>query len=108
MNWKNCVIGIQRLPALLSTGEALADIGCSNYEISTCEPLHDLKNMIHHILNELPHHITNPQLRQQIKNFCESTLGMTPCSLAFLIDLVVKTRLPKNFIVIASFIFHLH
>ena len=63
------------MPALLSTGLSLEEIGCPDYEIAVCEPLHDIKNMVHHILTELPDQIRKPELKAKIKAFCKDTLG---------------------------------
>ena len=66
--------GVRRLPALLSTGLELKDIGCPEYEILACEPLHNLKNLIAHLLAELPHQVTEPALKRRVKEFCEGCL----------------------------------
>ena len=70
------IIGVIRLPALLTTGLTLKEIGCPLYEISQCEPLHDLKNLITHLMNELPHQIEDGTLKNRVKEFCQETLGI--------------------------------
>ena len=66
------LLGVKRLPALLTTGLSLEEIGIPRYEIANCEPLHDLKNVINHLLNELPHHLDDmqPELKEKITTFC--------------------------------------
>ena len=76
-----CFIGIRRPPALLATGhaESLADINCSKYEISYCEPLHDLRNTIQFILEELADSLKelglDEKLTKQVADFCVQAKG---------------------------------
>ena len=37
--------------------------------------MHDLKNLITHILTELPHHIEDSTLQKVIKEFCGKVLS---------------------------------
>ena len=69
------VLGVIRLPALLTTGLSLHEVGCERYEIATCEPLHDIKNTIHNVLSEMPARVANTQLKAEIQQFCENVLG---------------------------------
>lgn len=70
------VLGIRRAPALLTTGESLEAIGLVDYEIATCEPLHDLKNCIQHIMEELPIvKYNNKDLGVKNAKFCKDKLG---------------------------------
>ena len=64
-----------RLPALLTCGDTLSEIGCSDYEISLCEPLHDLKNTISTILDEMPAVIEDQRLQTAIRDFCKQLTG---------------------------------
>ena len=68
-------LGVKSLPALLTTGLSLADIGCESYELSTCEPLHDLMTMIYNILQELPAHVETKMLKEEIKTVCDGIIG---------------------------------
>ena len=68
--------GVIRLPALLTTGHTLEEIGCPLYEILQCEPLHDLKNVITHLMTELPHQIEDGALKRAVNEFCQQTLGI--------------------------------
>jgi len=49
--------GAQRVPTLLvlNPQQSLANLNLSQYENLDCEPLHDLKGHISHLLNEVPH-----------------------------------------------------
>lgn len=50
-------LGVKRPPALLIGGtDMLLDlpVALQHYEISMCEPLHDLKNVINRVMKELP------------------------------------------------------
>ena len=67
--------GMIRLPALLTHGDTLSDIECAELEISMCEPLHDLKNVISIILDEMPSQIESIPLRQSITDFCVRLTG---------------------------------
>ena len=69
------VLGVTRLPALLTCGDTLSEIGCSDYEISLCEPLHDLKNTISTILDEMPAVIEDQRLQTAIRDFCKQLTG---------------------------------
>ena len=52
--------GIQRFPALLQPfpEKKLQDIHLDQYEISPCEPLHDMKGHMANLFDEIPKHIT--------------------------------------------------
>ena len=62
--------------ALLTKGTTLEDICCQEYEVANCEPLHDLKNVIHIILNEFAIIVEQKELRRQVQEFCKQTVGM--------------------------------
>lgn len=59
-------IGIKRPAALLCTGRDPSEI--EEYEIGLIEPLHDIKNIINRIFDELPHAVTEPELKSTIQN----------------------------------------
>lgn len=52
--------GIQRFPALLQVfpEKPLKDVHLDQYEISPCEPLHDIKGHMTNIFEEIPKHVT--------------------------------------------------
>lgn len=60
---------------MLSTQLSAEEAGLESYEVSLTEPMHDLKNLITHILQELPHHIEQAPLKEEIKDFCERALS---------------------------------
>lgn len=62
--------GVQRVPTLLlENPEAdLSSMQLGRYCILDCEPLHDLKGHLANIFTELPHIITDSQLRQDVKD----------------------------------------
>ncbi len=49
--------GAQRVPSLLVTNpcQSLEELNLSKYAVVDCEPLHDLKGHLQHLLSELPH-----------------------------------------------------
>ncbi len=63
--------GIQRPAALLCENpqQPPKSINCSKYEVIACKPLHDITNMVQHIILELPHHITNDETKRQLLQF---------------------------------------
>ena len=65
-NLKAKLRGIQQLPALLSTGQTKDDVGCGKYEICKCEPMHDLKNVISPILDEIERLAVSDLLKKAI------------------------------------------
>lgn len=67
--------GVRRLPAILTTGCSLKEVGCERYEVALCDPLHDFKNLICHLLTELPHHVQDAQLKLEISKFTKAALG---------------------------------
>lgn len=62
---------------LLSTGKTLEELGCDRYEISLCEPLHDFKNLITHILEELRQQLGGVprDVKETITQYCKGILG---------------------------------
>lgn len=63
ISWE--ISGIRRPPALWCS-EHIFDLPC--YEVVQTEPLHDFKNTINRVLEELPHAIKQPDLRKEIEN----------------------------------------
>ena len=60
--------GIQRVPSLLFNNptQPLSEINLQDYTILDCEPLHDLKGHLSHLLSELPSKV-NKALSGDIK-----------------------------------------
>ena len=48
---------------------------CGTYEVAMSVPLHDFKNLITHILEELLHQISDTALKQEITAFTKKALG---------------------------------
>jgi hypothetical protein len=71
--------GIQRPAALicpsLFNDDTLSTLNCQHYEISNCEPLHDITNVVQNLLTELPHHIPSSSLQKEYQTFCELLIG---------------------------------
>lgn len=67
--------GAQRVPTLLvlNPQQPLANLNLSQYEILDCEPLHDLKGHISHLLNEVPH-LLSPILKEECLKIIENTV----------------------------------
>ena len=67
--------GIQRPAALicpsLFNDDTLSTLNCQHYEISNCEPSHDITNVVQNLLTELPHHIPSSSLQKEYQTFCE-------------------------------------
>lgn len=68
--------GIRRLPAVCACGKTLEELGLEMYEVTHCDPLHDFKNVIVHLLEELPFQINDPDIKKEIRHFCSSSMGM--------------------------------
>ena len=68
--------GLAQLPALLTEGHSIHELGLDEYEIATCEPLHDLKNLINLIFDEVHWQVNNKRLQKSLKQFCEEYKGM--------------------------------
>lgn len=53
---KATLTGVQRAPSLLlrNPTQPLASLHLQDYEVLPCEPLHDIKGHIEHVLEELP------------------------------------------------------
>lgn len=68
-------VGLKRLPALLSQGETLNSLSLHWYEIIMTEPLHDLKNLICNILDELPKQLPNRQLCKDMEAYITTLKG---------------------------------
>lgn len=68
--------GMQRIPAVLghNVTELLQDINCEIYGIVEFEGLHDVSNVIQHLIEELPY-ITTGQTSNDLKDFIASTKG---------------------------------
>jgi hypothetical protein len=71
--------GIQRPAALicpsLFNDDTLSTLNCQHYEISNCEPLHDITNVVQNLLTELPHHMPSSSLQKEYQTFCELLIG---------------------------------
>ena len=59
---KKTLKGIKRLPIILmhTPLKSLKDIGLPTYEFSMVEPMHDVAKHIENVLEELPHHLKDP------------------------------------------------
>ena len=68
--------GVQRVPALLAfePRSDLSRFALNRFQIMPCEPLHDLKGHISHVLTELPHHLPK-EVGQQIADIVNSAVG---------------------------------
>lgn len=69
--------GTVRLPALLfgNNNHTIHDLNLQNYEVLFFEPLHACLNHIATILQELPHHITDPDTLLVLKETLSITLN---------------------------------
>ncbi|VDI60336.1 Hypothetical predicted protein [Mytilus galloprovincialis] len=69
--------GICRPPALITNSPHLTskDLNIGKYEILSCEPLHDLTNVIQNVTTELPFHISDSSVQKLFSNFSNSTIG---------------------------------
>ena len=71
--------GIQRPAALLCplllNDNPANEINCKHYEISTCEPLHDITHVVQNLLTELPHLMPSADLQKQYQSFCNLLIG---------------------------------
>lgn len=65
--------GIVRPPALLCVTQTNTNL--DQYEISSCEPLHDITNVVQNLLTELPHHIESEDVKKLYTNFCNLLIG---------------------------------
>ena len=52
-----------------------SEINCQQYEVLACEPLHDNTNFAQNIINELPSHIDNKEIKKQYEQFCSQIVG---------------------------------
>ena len=68
--------GIQRFPALLQTfpERQLTDVHLDQYEISPCEPLHDIKGHMANLFEEIPKHATG-EIAAEIQKIKSSVLN---------------------------------
>ena len=69
------VAGLERLPAILTRGSTLKQLGLESYEICSCEPQEDLFTLTLRVLTELPSLISNDNLRLSVKRFRDFALG---------------------------------
>jgi predicted house-cleaning noncanonical NTP pyrophosphatase (MazG superfamily) len=69
--------GICRPPALMlkSPTKSSKELYIDDYEILGCEPLHDITNIIQHLIEELPYHIENLEARRDLEKFASNTIG---------------------------------
>ena len=54
---------------------AASEINYQQYEVLACEPLHDITNVVQTIINELPSHIDNKEIKKLYEQFCSQTVG---------------------------------
>ena len=47
------------------------------YEVAMCDPLHDLKNMINVVFDEVYNQIKNKELKKLVMDFCTHYTGKT-------------------------------
>jgi hypothetical protein len=52
-----------------------SEINCQQYEVLACETLHDITNVIQNIINKLPSHIDNKEIKKQYEQLCSQTVG---------------------------------
>ena len=71
-----CHAGIRRLPAVCACGKTLEELNLDRYEVTHCDPLHDFKNVIVHLFDELPSQINDADIRKEISHFCTTSMGM--------------------------------
>jgi hypothetical protein len=57
------------------SGFSITCVNCQHYEISNCEPLHDITNVVQNLLTELSHHMPSPSLQKEYQTFCELLIG---------------------------------
>jgi hypothetical protein len=69
--------GICRPPALMlkSPTKSSKELYIDDYEILGCEPLHDITNIIQHLIEELPYHIENLEARRDLEKIASNTIG---------------------------------
>ena len=69
--------GICRSPALMlkSPTKSSKELYIDDYEILGCEPLHDITNIMQHLIEELPYHIENLEARRDLEKFASNTIG---------------------------------
>ena len=68
--------GTSRVPALLyGTSMTLSQLNLQDYEVLFFEPLHICLNHIAHIIEELPHHLTDVRALLALKETTSITLG---------------------------------
>lgn len=75
-NLNEILHGICRPPALLlgSVTRSMSEQNLGEYEVLSCEPLHDIVNVIHHIIEELPFVISQPETKKELEKFAETTI----------------------------------
>ena len=66
-------LGVKRPPALLCTGRSEDVI--ADYEDAMTEPLHDFKNVINHVFEELPHAVKECRLNTTIREALDILKG---------------------------------
>lgn len=69
--------GIARPPALLFQDlcKTADELNLGSYEIVGCEPMHDLTNIVMHVITELPNCLTDPSTQKEFKRFQAGTVG---------------------------------
>lgn len=68
--------GICRPPALMCKDplKSAKDININNYEVLSCEPLHDITNIVQNIITELPFHVPK-EIQKEFEIFSSTTIG---------------------------------
>ena len=69
--------GICRPPALLlnQPQKTTEEHNINYYEVMSCEPLHDLTNVIQNLIVELPNHVTDKSTKTELERFYTTTIG---------------------------------
>lgn len=68
--------GICRPPALMCKDplKSAKDINVNNYEVLSCEPLHDITNIVQNIIMELPFQVPK-EIQKEFETFSITTIG---------------------------------
>lgn len=68
--------GICRPPALMCKDplKSAKDININNYEVLSCEPLHDITNIVQNITTELPFHVPK-KIQKEFEIFLSTTIA---------------------------------
>ena len=63
---------------LKSPTKSSKELYIDDYEILDWEPLHDITNIIQHLIEELPYHIENLEARQDLEKNASNIIGEKP------------------------------